>query len=59
MALKKKAQTQKVSVYANLPASPVFSPHLWFIVLVRREVVAVKTIAGIDLYEMTSGQLGF
>jgi hypothetical protein len=35
---------------ANLPASPGFCPHLRFISLVRREVVAVETIASVNLF---------
>lgn len=34
----------------NLPASPGFCPHLGFISLVRREVVAVETIASVYLF---------
>jgi len=38
---------------SNLPASPSFSPHLWFVSFVWREVITVETIAGVDLFKTT------
>jgi hypothetical protein len=38
-----------VEATSNLPASPSFSPHLWLVSFVWRKVVAVETIAGVNL----------
>lgn len=33
----------------DLPSTPGFSPHLGFVSLVWREIIAVETIAGVNL----------
>lgn len=37
--------------FGSLPPSPCFSPHFWFISLVGREVVAIETIARVNLHD--------
>jgi hypothetical protein len=37
------------SYSCDLPTSPVFSPHFWFIVLVWLKVFTVETVARINL----------